>query len=462
MSLDNDRATGTGDKNAIPAWHSISSFLASYGRLEKARFENALRIANVLKRTCNMEPFLLDFSACRIFAPPQEGRYSDQLAWLLQQPIWDQGRIFDLLNIDGPIREKLMGIPPEVKREVPVEKGHEDQGGQIDILLLWKNVLVDIEVKKVAAEGEGADIEKNDGYRESLKKKYPNFNHYHRLLVTDARKKCYNCKPEDENHRECYMPITWELVCIYMRRLVYDGSPTNDPLLMSQLLSFAGTVEQCLLGYKFLDHNRCYVDQKSLSHLQRLADKCIDQEVPMSNPEEETFFQEGIGNYVAARRAAKRFEEMVSFKAKEVLKAKRPLLWEAMKLDAKSIPDIQVYDGSHEDPDGEEAYIGVTVGVAGYGRYDVMACCGGDKKNWAYVSLSNIYADLRDRIMEEVRRMQLTDVFFDDSDPKEVYQTKQLKRFNGDTFSKALEDLLDQWIKFWQGTKGIESLLNDK
>ncbi len=159
------------------------------------------------------------------------------LVWLLEQLDWNNSFPFDLLKIDPNdlIRQSCLGkeTKPKIRREVTVEEGHEDQGGRIDILIIFKDAIIDIELKIVDAES--ADLDKNKRYRNSLEKIYPKgkFTHYHRLLVTDAQKDYYNETLGDER---AYFVVLWDHICLCMRQLIYSGAFVDNPLKESLFL----------------------------------------------------------------------------------------------------------------------------------------------------------------------------------------------------------------------------------
>jgi len=225
------------------------------------------------------EPFLIDLSSNRLFANAREENYSDYLAWLIDQFSENTEWFLRLFKIsENELKGvKLKGTKPIIKRESYVEEGYEEQSGRLDILILYENekVLIDIEVKVKDADSAIKELEKHKGYRKSLENKYPKeiYKHFHRLLVTDANQEYYN--NESENQEEWYYVIKWLEVCESLRQFILSGVPKNKQILKSLIVAFVGTVEQALLGYRSLESldNRKYIDEKSSEYISKLANK---------------------------------------------------------------------------------------------------------------------------------------------------------------------------------------------
>lgn len=264
------------------SWSVLYSFLDAEWRLRKRAFDEAerkVRLLNaLLVKDGIWEPFLFDLSNNPSFKEAREEKYSDYLAWLLNQDSVSTEELLELFKInDRDSIEKYRSKKPIIRREVLVDKGHEGQNGRVDLLLLFDDVIIDVEVKVVDAEN--AYLLKNEDYRTSLEKLYPTdkFTHYHRLLVTDALKTKYNDR--SDNPSEWYYVIKWREVCLSLRRLLYKGkvSFTDHALFASAVLTFVGSVEQILLGYKFVDSKKRFIDSMSSDYIDRLYNELRDE-----------------------------------------------------------------------------------------------------------------------------------------------------------------------------------------
>ena len=266
---------GLPSRKPIPRWGDISEFIKAGIKLQEISFNNARSDAEIIDSMFQLvgvqEPFLMDLSKNPSFFGAREEKYSDYLKWIIEQVSDNTEWLFELfkISIDDHNYLELKGKKPDIKREVPVEEGHEGQSGRIDILIRYEHALIDIEVKVVDAEN--ADLEKNDGYRKSLEAKYSKekYTHFHRLLVTDAKKDYYNDESEDQS--EWYHVVTWPEVCCSLRQLVLSGVLVDKLLLSALMVSFAGTVEQALLGYRSLESqdNRKYIDDNTRNYINK-------------------------------------------------------------------------------------------------------------------------------------------------------------------------------------------------
>ena len=220
----------------IPDWHSdsIKSFITSCRKfLEHLKEETKMLLEESSKRLSPFQdPFCIDLSSNRWFAGHREEGYSDWLEWIIEQ-LKDQRLVFTLLDIDDEMLKECEGIKPDVQREEWVKEGHEGQEGRLDITIRYQSkLLIQVEVKTDSAEE--SDIDKNVGYKKSLKE-YEG-KQYHRLLVTEAEKTTY----------DDYKVLKWADICIKLRNMVSEKQ-IEQPLAASLILSFAGAVEQTLL-----------------------------------------------------------------------------------------------------------------------------------------------------------------------------------------------------------------------
>lgn len=257
--------------STLPRWEDVAAFITASIQLQELNYKNALHDATILNTMLTkvgvQEPFLMDLSKHPPFSKAREEKFSDYLAWIIEQIAAEPAWILKLFNISEKDLDssKIEGRIPIIKRENVVAEG------RIDILILYEDVLIDIEVKVVDAES--ADVAKNAGYRESLKANYSmeRYKQFHRLLVTGALNDAYNREPEDEC--QWYWVVKWSEVCLRLRQLILESSVLKDKLLLKALVvSFAGSVEQTLLGYQSLtgQKSRNYIDTESSKYISDL------------------------------------------------------------------------------------------------------------------------------------------------------------------------------------------------
>lgn len=252
----------------IPDWDSIKPFIISCQKfLEHLKKETETLLEESGRRLSPFQdPFCIDFSSNRWFAGGREEGYSDWLAWIIEQLIEQlEGHrlVFELLDIpdDEIMLENCEGITTTVSREERVDKGHDGQEGRLDIVIRRYQsklliLLIHIEVKVVSAEDPNANLGKNAEYEKALKKE--GGQQYHRLLVTKAENK------PDYGYEALY----WADICIKLRNMV---SQIEQPLVASLALSFAGAVEQNLLGLS-TNINAAYFDSRTFDYIKRFVE----------------------------------------------------------------------------------------------------------------------------------------------------------------------------------------------
>lgn len=232
---------------AIPDWGRVKPFIESCQNfLEDLKKETKTLLEKSSKQLYPFQdPFCIDLSSNKWFAGSREEGYSDWLAWIIRQ-LKDHSLVFRLLDIpdDESMLKECEGIKPDVKREEGVKKGHEGQGGRLDITIRYPSkLLIHVEVKVVIAEE--ADLDKNQGYIESVEDKYREEKEKrHRLLVKGSEKTSYDY--EFEGKKIKLLVLKWADICIKLRKMVLEKQ-IEQPLVASLILSFAGAVEQNLL-----------------------------------------------------------------------------------------------------------------------------------------------------------------------------------------------------------------------
>lgn len=272
-------------KKKSPTWSLISSFISTHEDLVMERYGKGVSIAEninkLYKKDGNWEPFLFDFSKHPSLVNTREEKYSDYLKWLLDRLFSEAGLVHEILSgmlriNDEDILSKCQGKKPRIEREITVPKGHEGQAGRIDLLILFDDVVIDIEVKIVDAEF--ADLAKNKGYRESIKDIYPEmtYSQIHRLLVTDS---IYDYDQGDKfiPTKQRYHVLRWRDICIFLRRVCFAYNVfKNDDLFLGNILSFVGSIEQVLLGYMNLTKKR-FIDDRSFQYLKLLSNNLLSE-----------------------------------------------------------------------------------------------------------------------------------------------------------------------------------------
>lgn len=272
-------------KKQFPTWSLISSFINAHRVLVMERYSKSVSIAEKLNRLYkkggNWEPFLFDFSKHPSLAAAREEKYSDYLKWLLERLFTKVDLIREILSRmlrigEENILSKCQGKKPRVEREINVPKGHEGQGGRIDLLIIFDDVVINIEIKIVDAEF--ADLSKNKGYRESIEQIYPEkiYSHRHRLLVIDSM---YDYDLDDKLMpiEKRYHVLRWRDICLFLRRVCFSHNVfKDDNLFLGNILSFVGSIEQLLLGYMNLTKER-FIDDRSFEYLKLLSNNFLPE-----------------------------------------------------------------------------------------------------------------------------------------------------------------------------------------
>ena len=131
-------------------------------------------------------------------------------------------------------------MTPAVCRERVVPYGHTGHEGRLDILIDYEDLpLLVVEVKKGGAEQ--ADVEKQEGYRRSLKERHPNRGLRPVLLVTSA---------QEATSEGDFVVRTWGEVCVELRRMAAGELKSSVPrITVALILAFVAAVEQNLLGF---------------------------------------------------------------------------------------------------------------------------------------------------------------------------------------------------------------------
>jgi hypothetical protein len=212
------------------------------------------------------EPLRLNFGLNHWLLSQREEAYSDWLGWLFSQV--RAAELLELLDIrrDDPVAKVIGEHPMEqisVRREVIVDKGHEDSTGRLDLeLRITDSAWVVIEVKKGSAIS--SDTRKQSGYIESLKNKQIHF--YPVLLVTHS----------DEEKVDDFNVLLYATFCLALRRFVVKRIvDERGYVFLSFALALAATLESNLLNMGiFAGHPTA----ATVNHLDRFLEMCNEQE----------------------------------------------------------------------------------------------------------------------------------------------------------------------------------------
>ncbi len=180
------------------------------------------------------EPLKYDLGLHRILAGAREEAYSDWLQWAFSQmTVAELEMVLGLHGLadGGPPDER-----PRVRREVPVEHGHQGRGGRLDLLIeIGERTILVIEVKITTAEQ--ADPGALKGYRQAIECKYRNRQRHFFLLVVSSN-----------NATEgCFMVINYKEICLKMRKLAIGWLEAGRNLEASMLLALTAALEKNLL-----------------------------------------------------------------------------------------------------------------------------------------------------------------------------------------------------------------------
>jgi hypothetical protein len=213
------------------------------------------------------EPLRLNFGLNRWLLPQREEAYSDWLGWLFSQ--LRAIELLELLNIrrDDPVARVIAAHPMEhitVRREVVVEKGHEDATGRLDLeLKITDSARVVIEVKKGSAVS--SDTRKQSGYIESLRRKKIQF--YPILLVTESEEK----EKVDGFYVLLYSDFCLSLRCFVIKR-IHDE---RGYIFLSFVLALAAALESNLINLGIFAGRPT---SATVSHLNRFMERCNEKE----------------------------------------------------------------------------------------------------------------------------------------------------------------------------------------
>ncbi|HZD40998.1 MAG TPA: hypothetical protein VE131_09770, partial [Terriglobales bacterium] len=184
----------------------------------------------------------------------REEAYSDWLEWVVQQAKAPY-RVFRLFGLEPP-SSLTDDAPLDVKREVCIPHGHEDQEGRLDLVISFGGqAAIIVEVKK--GDADDADTAKHAGYTES------HSNAKRVLLAVSAEELDY----------EGFEFRSWANVCIEMRLLAMELCKDRNTLAAAMVLAFVAAVEQNLLGFSAVSEKLVFVNTFVVDHIKHFLEK---------------------------------------------------------------------------------------------------------------------------------------------------------------------------------------------
>lgn len=224
-------------------WTAVSALISAHDRCT-----DPLRTQLDILLTCSrrylhplQDPLDITLADHRRLGLDREEAYSDWLQWVLWQ-IKSPEEVLRILGVALPDCGSDSLTPVVSEREVPVDYGHDDQTGRLDLLLQFgKAILVAVEVKLTDADK--SDTEKQEGYWLSLKK-----------IALLRRIPCRRAVLISPSAREevihQFRHVTWGHLCIRLRKLAPQLIATGHTLSASLILCFVAAVEQNLLDFR--------------------------------------------------------------------------------------------------------------------------------------------------------------------------------------------------------------------
>ena len=165
----------------------------------------------------------------------REEAYSDWFQWALQQI--GNGRLVGRILRSAHLEHHASPTEPmRISREVPVEHGHVDRTGRLDIVISQGSRRLAVIEVKTREYGE-SDLEKHKGYRDSTSTDSPDADLI--FLAVD---------PPTSNPGG-FRFLSWADLCVNLRAIAPHMLGTEQILGTALILAFVGAVEQNLLGF---------------------------------------------------------------------------------------------------------------------------------------------------------------------------------------------------------------------
>lgn len=447
------------EQRVVPSWDAVKRLVdASKALLELLgqEFKELVRQSDNRLHPLN-DPFNLDFSEHRSFMGTREERYSDWLAWILEHltakpfrdshPEW----LFELMKIKNAadLASRCRGVCPQIKREEFLEAGHEGQTGRGDLSIRYEvsRVLIFIEVKvrKVAEADE--DLAKNKGYIEYIKGQFDGYDHYPILLVVDA---------EEGKYHE-FSVLRWHDVSLALRQFVVTGSLRDQPLLGGMMLTFAGTIEQTLLGFPSV--KSAFLNSRTIE----IFHNYLRVEGAMSKMEQQKarneLIKEGLESYFQAQLAVQAFEQEIVNQTKAVLERRKD---ELSKEVGVTLTNDAIKDFLYPSTVTDDRYVGAQISV-GQGakqlKMSLYLYFERDKDPHVIAQMTVSGSSPGSSIVKACEDLKLPgQEVGHKSRGNDVWLHSRITQENSESLEEKADQLIGTWIKVWKRIGGLRKL----
>jgi hypothetical protein len=243
-----------------PRWLAASEFVENCKAMSQAEAVNLIQMFKDSRRRLYplSDPLDLRFPLHRQLSACREEVYSDWLQWVLQQAADADTRLIGrILGSANQERFAKSQEPIGVDREEPVEHGHNDQTGRLDIVVRQGSAwLAVVEVK--TRDYSYFDLEKHKGYLKSVP---PGTD----LIFLSVD------QPDSDLFGFRFLP--WADVCLALRGISSSLLEPEQILSTALILAFVGAVEKNLLGFVSPETNPMPMGRvpRMVDHLKRAA-----------------------------------------------------------------------------------------------------------------------------------------------------------------------------------------------
>jgi hypothetical protein len=230
------RALITADVSfSLPQWLAASEFIQNCMAMSQAE---GARLAQLYKDSKLRlfplsDPLNVLFPLHRQLSSSREEVYSDWFQWVLLQ-IADARLIGWILGSPNAERFANSQEPIRVDREIPVEHGHIDQTGRLDLVISQGSARIAAIEVKTRAYSE-ADLEKHKGYSDSI--------------ISPETELIFLSVDLPDSDLSGFRFRSWADVCVTLRAIAPRLLGPERILGTALILAFVGAVEQNLLGF---------------------------------------------------------------------------------------------------------------------------------------------------------------------------------------------------------------------
>ena len=433
-------------RQIFPPWEKLAPLVSASRKLSdslRKKTERLLEQSNA-RLSPLQDPLSLDFSSHRWFAGKREENYSDWLSWIIEQ-LGDAKLVFRLLKIEAPsLAEKCWGVKPEVRREYPVEEGHDDQSGRLDILIRYSpEALIAVEVKI-----DDTDYTKNEGYYKSVENLFGKETKYYKLLVIDAE------------YDGSFKVIKWKDVCLELRRMVSDKS-VKEPLLCALMLAFAGAVEQNLLELSIVKSG--WFHSGTIDYLLTYLPTGGNTMVLTEDIAKRQLVKDGLSVYLDALYAVEEFQHEIIGRIRKVFYTRIADMSSAMKI---SLQDKSISkDNNKEKHSPTFSRIGLTIGGFDTALNVIYISFYIERQEFKIrqgvgISFETANSGVRETLLKKCKSSIDN---FEIWDGNEIgLADYSIDATNIDSFEDKLNQVIDKWITVWKslegGVKGLETI----